>query len=69
MRDDSDYVFISCLGRDGKIHACRTYETLTACGKTVKSKIVTPRDFKSRFSCYECTAKLEEMEDSNDRET
>jgi len=52
---ESNKIYIKCTGVDQKIHICEPHLKETKCGVKVDTKNVSDRDYKAKFSCYECT--------------
>jgi len=50
-----DEIYISVIGVDRKIHTAKPHSKTTECGIKILSKNVTKKDYKDKFSCYECT--------------
>ena len=52
--EDTDTVFIDCIGADEKKHLCEPDKDICKCGVRVKTKKIGSQDYK-RLSCYECS--------------
>ena len=46
---------IHCIGVDNKIHMCKPWINTTICNIKVKTKIVTDKDFSTKYVCGECS--------------